>query len=289
MEKYEHLQNDSIQNLQQLRASAKDAYGKLENDRNDLQTSIDELQDKYQDAKQENTKMKKQVESANISNEDIVKELNDQIHAMREDAIAKEQQIKEIMHKLEEEKTSKQRIQRSKSCSDTDNANLSQQFTVLKGKYDKVSLELKEMNGHNNALRIRNEAMNAKIAKYESLIKEYDNKMDVVANLKEQIVRYQQQIQTMKEEKKAEVKRGKVNNLKYKVIESQSSLDLIKKELARVTKDVKIRLSTPQRTKFDGDLIDVLLGRQTKLIKEYKREYDLAQQLNQELDSQMTA
>merc|ERR1712048_1227834 len=124
--------------------------------------------------------------------------------------------------------------------------------------------------------------MKAKNAKNEEMIKEYENnkETETVASLKEQI-------ETMKEEKRAEIKKDKVNTLKYKVVESQCSLDLIKKELARVSKDLKIRLSTPQRTKFDGDLIDALLGRQTKLIKEYKCEYDILQQLNQELDGHM--
>merc|ERR1712129_602938 len=199
-----------------------------------------------------------------------------------------EDQINGILQKLKEEKATKQRIQRSKSMSDTDNAHLSQKCIVLKGKmekdiailnceYDKVLLQLKEQTAANNALRKE--------------IKEYEQRQNVVANMREQIATYKEQMRQIDAQKKREAKAQAINKLKYAVIETQCSLSLIKGEYVAVTKDVNKRLSAPLQMsqQFDGDLIDVLLVRQTKLVREYKQKYDELQKLNQQLTQMTTA
>jgi len=173
---------------------------------------------------------------------------------------ALEDRINGILQKLKEEKATKQRIQRSKSMSET---KMEQDIAILNCEYDKVLSQLNEQTAANNAMR---------------------------KEMREQIATYKEQMRQIEAEKKREAKAQAINKLKYAVIETQSSLSLIKGEYVAVTKDVNKRLSAPLQMsqQFDGDLIDVLLVRQTKLVREYKQKYDELQKLNQQL-TQMTA
>merc|ERR1712204_88732 len=151
-----------------------------------------------------------------------------------------------------------------------------QDIAILNCEYDKVLSQLNEKIAANNAMRTE--------------IKEYEQRQNVVANMREQIATYKEQIRQIDAQKKREAKAQAINKLKYAVIETQCSLSLIKGEYVSVTKDVNKRLSAPLQMsqQLDGDLIDVLLVRQTKLVREYKQKYDELQKLNQQL-TQMTA
>merc|ERR1712129_564597 len=173
---------------------------------------------------------------------------------------ALEDRIIGILQKLKEEKATKQRIQRSKSMSEI---KMEQDIAILNCEYDKVLSQLNEQTAANNAMR---------------------------KEMREQIATYKEQIRQIEAEKEREAKAQAINKLKYAVIGTQSSLSLIKGEYVAVTKDVNKRLSAPLQMsqQFDGDLIDVLLVRQTKLVREYKQKYDELQKSNQQL-TQMTA
>merc|ERR1712129_586228 len=126
---------------------------------------------------------------------------------------ALEDRINGILQKLKEEKASKQRIQRSKSMSEI---KMEQDIAILNCEYDKVLSQLNEQTAANNAMR---------------------------KEMREQIATYKEQMRQIEAEKEREAKAQAVNKLKYAVIETQSSLSLIKGEYVAVTKDVNKRLS----------------------------------------------
>ena len=179
-----------------------------------------------------------------------------------------------------------------------ENKNLSDQLAeALKEKKEPVGEATKDERNVNELQResgVQTECSTEYKVKYDELLQKYEEKLDVVSQLKDNIksmtaqnIKKEQEIKKMVEEKQVEQKKEIINNIKYKIIESEHSLAFIKEELVGVTKRIKMRLSVPQITNSDADLVDVLLVRQKQMIQEYKYESDLIKKLNKELETEM--
>merc|ERR1712228_798577 len=221
----------------------------LNTDKANLSQKITDFEIKYEKLLSQNNKLKQELE---VSNRFAMKE----------------------QHELNEKYKT---LERRKSSFDDESVN--ERLAELQQKNEKISSELKIKNKYNQQWKVKNE-----------LIKQCENKFDIISDLKEninsltsQIIDYQQQIKQIQQVQTEDQKKEIVNKLKMKIIETENAKDLIKKELVGLTKRIKMRLSVPQNTNFDGDLVDVLLSRQKKMIKEYKIKCDLTEKLNEQL------
>merc|ERR1712228_467135 len=266
-------------------------FNKLQKEKIDLQATMDgliknnanlkkqfdenrALQEKYQkleSVNREYDKLKKENDDVKEKNDDLMKECEqmNEVQSKYQEAIKENvsmsQKMNAIKTELDEMRSKYNEIK--KECNSIKDQNdIKKKYQELENKYQeqKICIECLEKTKHSLESEL-------KMTKKQSL-----DHMNSFKSLTLQNIDYQQQIEI-------------VNNLKYQIIESEHSLALIKKELVGVTKRIKMRLSVPQNTKFDGDLIDVLLSRQKKMIQEYEQAMNMAQKLNQQLESEMTA
>merc|ERR1712228_540774 len=258
-------------------------FNKLQKEKIDLQATMDgliknnaSLKKQFDENRALQEKYQK-LESVNREYEQMNEAQSKYQEAIKEN-VSMTQKMNAMKTELDEMRSKYNEIK--KECNSIKDQNdIKKKYQELENKYQeqKICIECLEKTKHSLESEL-------KMTKKQSL-----DHMNSFKSLTLQNIDYQQQIKQMVQAQKEQQKKEIVNNLKYQIIESEHSLALIKKELVGVTKRIKMRLSVPQNTKFDGDLIDVLLSRQKKMIQEYEQAMNMAQKLNQQLESEMTA
>merc|ERR1712228_961568 len=299
---YKQYKSANEQNLKwkEYGKAAKSEYDKLEKENLSKQQMIKSLETELKSAKEKNLNFvnlfKSQCKELNTDKANLSQKITDfeikydkllsQNNKLKQELEVSNRFAMKEQHELNEKYKT---LEMRKSSFDDESVN--ERLAELQQKNEKISSELKIKNKYNQQWKVKYEClMDVK----NELIKQCENKFDIISDLKEninsltsQIIDYQQQIKQIQQVQTEDQKKEIVNKLKMKIIETENAKDLIKKELVGLTKRIKIRLSVPQNTNFDGDLVDVLLSRQKKMIKEYKRKCDLTEKLNEQLVSEI--